>query len=139
MITDCGNANHPDGPWHQATPLPGSWQWTKRWRYRRNIRSHGCGCDVRGVVQERDAPVDWEAIVRQRERELKRVGEERHQANAAIRELAQAIRLTREYVGPEKLPALDGWSWYDALKRHAPEYLAEPPTAVPDLTRLEDQ
>jgi hypothetical protein len=43
----CGNASHPDGPWHPATPLPASWQWRKRWRYRRNVRGHGCGCDRR--------------------------------------------------------------------------------------------
>lgn len=45
----------------------------------------------------------------------------------AVRELAQALRLTREFVGEELLPPIDGWSWYDALKRWAPEYL---PTAV---------
>lgn len=42
---------------------------------------------------------------------------------AAIAELAQAIRLTREYVGEELLPPIEGWSWYDALRRHAPHEL----------------
>jgi hypothetical protein len=42
--TACGNPNHPNGPWHPATPLPASWQWRKRWRYGRNVRAHGCGC-----------------------------------------------------------------------------------------------
>ncbi|MFI1166579.1 hypothetical protein ACH4UM_23985 [Streptomyces sp. NPDC020801] len=45
---------------------------------------------------------------------------------AAIAELAQAIRLTREYVGEELLPPIDGWSWYDALRRHAPHELPAP-------------
>lgn len=30
--------------------------------------------------------------------------------------LAEALRLTQEYVGDEVLPALPGWSWYDALE-----------------------
>lgn len=41
----------------------------------------------------------------------------------AIAELAQAIRLTREYVGADLLPAAPGWSWYDALRRWAPHEL----------------
>lgn len=32
--------------------------------------------------------------------------------------LAEAIRLTREYVGEEKLPPIEGWSWYDALEAY---------------------
>ncbi|MFB6934559.1 hypothetical protein [Streptomyces chartreusis] len=44
--------------------------------------------------------------------------------SAAVAELAQALRLTREYVGEELLPAVEGWSWYDALRRHAPHELA---------------
>jgi len=31
-------------------------------------------------------------------------------------ELAEAIRLTREYVGEESLPAVPGWSWFDATQ-----------------------
>jgi hypothetical protein len=45
------------------------------------------------------------------------------EAEAAIAELAQALRLTREYVGEELLPPAEGWSWYDALRRHAPHEL----------------
>jgi hypothetical protein len=34
-------------------------------------------------------------------------------------QLAEAIRLTREYVAPKvDLPALPGWSWYDAVTRY---------------------
>ena len=44
-------------------------------------------------------------------------------AETAIAGLAQALRLTREYVGEELLPATDGWSWYDALRRWAPHEL----------------
>lgn len=36
----------------------------------------------------------------------------------AIEELTEAIRLTQEYI---QLPAEEGWSWYDALKKYAPE------------------
>lgn len=32
----------------------------------------------------------------------------------SVKECVEALRLTREYVGEERLPALEGWSWYDA-------------------------
>jgi hypothetical protein len=41
----------------------------------------------------------------------------------AIADLAVAIQLTVEYVGYDTLHARPGWSWYDALARHAPELL----------------
>lgn len=34
---------------------------------------------------------------------------------ALARNLAQAIRYTRDYVGHEVLPPIEGWSWFDAL------------------------
>ena len=39
----------------------------------------------------------------------------------ATRELTEAIRLTVEYVGNDMLPAIEGWDWYDALVKYAPE------------------
>jgi hypothetical protein len=39
----------------------------------------------------------------------------------AIHELCEAIRFTVEYVGNDMLPAVEGWSWFDALKKYAPE------------------
>lgn len=39
----------------------------------------------------------------------------------AIEELTEAIRFTAEYIGPRSLPAIEGWSWYDALVKYAPE------------------
>jgi len=50
-----------------------------------------------------------------------------------IRELTEAIRLTVEYVGNDTLPALEGWSWFDALRKYAPEVaeqFANPPKMV---------
>lgn len=44
-------------------------------------------------------------------------------AEEAVAGLAQAIRLTREYVGADLLPAVEGWDWYDALRRWAPHEL----------------
>ena len=32
---------------------------------------------------------------------------------ALVAEGIEAIRLTREYVGEEMLPEIEGWSWYD--------------------------
>lgn len=59
----------------------------------------------------------------------------------AVAELAQALRLTREYVGEELLPAVEGWSWYDALRRHAPHELGSPaaPTDGPGGVADEEQ
>lgn len=37
------------------------------------------------------------------------------------RELANAIRLTVEYVGNDVLPAKEGWSWFDVLDKYYPE------------------
>ena len=39
----------------------------------------------------------------------------------ATTELTEAIRLTVEYTGNETLPAVEGWSWFDALRKYAPE------------------
>jgi len=33
----------------------------------------------------------------------------------------RALIFTREYVGDEKLPAIDGWDWYDAARNIADE------------------
>ena len=32
----------------------------------------------------------------------------------ALKECIEAFRLTREYVGEATLPAIEGWSWFDA-------------------------
>lgn len=40
-----------------------------------------------------------------------------HEALEALRECREAFRFTREYVGEDVLPAIEGWSWYDADKR----------------------
>ena len=49
----CDNANHPSGAWHQATPLPFSWQWGKRIHQRLNRERWGCRCS-RGNGGEED-------------------------------------------------------------------------------------
>lgn len=46
---------------------------------------------------DNDAPIDW-------------------RSEAA--RLAEALRLTQEYVGNFLLPPVEGWSWFDALKRY---------------------
>lgn len=38
-----------------------------------------------------------------------------------VNDLTEAIRLTVEYVGVDVLPPIEGWSWYDAMVRYAPE------------------
>lgn len=44
-----------------------------------------------GGQQEQYAPVDWQAIVERRERELKTVGEARHQAETRIKQALEVI------------------------------------------------
>lgn len=56
----------------------------------------------------------------------------------AVRALAQAIIWTREYVGEATLPAMKGWSWYDALREYAPEFLPEEPTQCTSLYEYEE-
>jgi len=43
----------------------------------------------------------------------------------ATADLADAIRLTVEYLGLDILPAQPGWSWYDALAKHNPALLQQ--------------
>lgn len=40
--------------------------------------------------------------------------------SAAVDELCTALRLTAEY---GSLPAMEGWSWYDALRKHRPDMI----------------
>jgi hypothetical protein len=53
----------------------------------------------------------------------------------AITDLAVAIQLTVEYVGYDTLPPYPGWSWYDALAKHAPELLDSMRVSLPDLLK----
>jgi hypothetical protein len=39
---------------------------------------------------------------------------ENEQLREALAQAREALRLTREYVGEDVLPALPGWSWHDA-------------------------
>lgn len=43
----------------------------------------------------------------------------------AIHDLTEAIRFTVEYVGNDTLSVHEGWSWYDALKKYAPDKLQQ--------------
>lgn len=45
------------------------------------------------------------------------------EAQDVIWRLTEAIRLTQEYIG---LPAVPGWSWYDALVQYRPDLDFEP-------------
>lgn len=49
------------------------------------------------------------------------VSDEANTTHLAIRELCEALRLTVEYVGTGLLPPNEGWSWFCALKKYAPE------------------
>ena len=47
------------------------------------------------------------------------------QAKAEADDLAEALRRTVDYVGLRTLPAIEGWSWFDALRKHRPDLVAE--------------
>ena len=47
-----------------------------------------------------------------------------HQYLEVVEELTEALRLTAEYTGQGVLPAIEGWSWYDALVKYAPQKAA---------------
>lgn len=55
----------------------------------------------------------------------------------AVDDLAEAIRLTVEYVGTDTLPALPGWAWFDALSRYRPD-LADAVTSAPTGPVVDD-
>lgn len=38
-----------------------------------------------------------------------------------IHKLTEALRLTVEYVGMDTLPPIEGWSWFDAMVKYAPD------------------
>lgn len=39
-----------------------------------------------------------------------------------VKPVVEALRLTHEYVGAGMLPPIDGWDWYDVMKRYDPGY-----------------
>ncbi|MGW3511195.1 hypothetical protein [Streptomyces sp. NPDC000994] len=80
------------------------------------------------------------AQIRLRNRQWREAKQRAEQAEAAAADLAQALRLTREYVGEDMLPAVEGWSWFDALRRHAPhELTAEERAAEPARPTLRER
>lgn len=50
--------------------------------------------------------------------------------DALIARLAEALRLTQEYVGDATLPALPGWEWFDALEEYKAYMANVPPSAA---------
>ncbi|MFE2485998.1 hypothetical protein ACFXGR_22410 [Streptomyces mirabilis] len=67
--------------------------------------------------REQSAPVDWQAIVRDRERELKEVGKARHHAETEVRYLAATLR--------ETLDAFEAY-WARASYDGPAEYAVQP-------------
>lgn len=47
-----------------------------------------------------------------------RLVEERNEWRKMAGRLATAIDLTRQYVGEDTLPAIEGWSWFDATRAY---------------------
>lgn len=53
-----------------------------------------------------------------------RVGSRGPDHAGTVIDLVEALSTTVQYAGPDLLPAVKGWAWYDALTRHAPELAA---------------
>lgn len=49
---------------------------------------------------------------------IKELESERDEWRYDAQRLADAIRVTREFVGEELLPAQDAWDWYDTTRAH---------------------
>ena len=47
-----------------------------------------------------------------------------HQYLEVVEELTEALRLTAEYTGQGVLPASEGWTWFDAHVKYAPQKAA---------------
>ncbi|KAB1146793.1 hypothetical protein F7R91_14530 [Streptomyces luteolifulvus] len=70
--------------------------------------------------EEQGAPVDWQAIAKQRERELKKIGEARHLAEAAVARVRKVIAERRTEVADRETDGMlpfgtPGASWCDAV------------------------
>lgn len=75
---------------------------------------------IAAILQLRDPGNMWSTCERDADAILA-AGFSRAASPDAATELVDAIRWTVEYVGNDVLPALKGWSWFDALMEHAPE------------------
>jgi hypothetical protein len=69
---------------------------------------------------EQTAPVDWQAIAKQHERELKRIGEARHRAEQALARVRAVIAERRTEVAERETDGMlpfgtPGASWCDAI------------------------
>lgn len=63
----------------------------------------------------------YERQIREISGQRDRADETRAKAQGHAHNLAQAIVHTVDYVGNDMLPAVEGWSWYDALREFWPE------------------
>lgn len=59
------------------------------------------------------------------DRGLTETARELDAAHSRNGDLVEALRLTVEYVGLDVLPPREGWSWFDALSKHAPSRAAQ--------------
>ena len=66
------------------------------------------------TVEEINRLVSDNATLRERVEALE---QERGGLWGAAQEALEAFEFTRQYVGYDMLPALPGWSWYDACER----------------------
>jgi len=58
-----------------------------------------------------------------------------NESDEAAYAMALALRNTVEYIGNDLLPAEEGWSWYDALRKYEPaiaQYFVDNPVRFTD-------
>jgi hypothetical protein len=67
--------------------------------------------------------IEWTNRATELAEDFDHVAAEVSRLSIANEELADAIRLTVEYIGTDFLPARAGWSWFDALSKHRPDMI----------------
>lgn len=74
------------------------------------VKSLEAALNAQVIDGERLSQITTEALAMHSEAEA-----ENERLRSALRQSREALRLTREYIGEETLPAADGWAWFDAI------------------------
>lgn len=88
------------------------------WRKKATEGTGGGWIRLRDLMVGQYAYESWDSndVADLIEQQANEVGER----DTAIVELTEALRYTVDYVGLDMLPPIEGWSWYDAMLKHAP-------------------
>lgn len=139
----CGNPKHPNGSWHEATPLPASWEILKRIRFWIRTKLNGCGCEVK-MSDELCRKCETEEIKRYVNPVLKTNGPDVLATNGKVKFKAEEIELIEHHKGKYVLYAdhitqvekarrenLENfYKWLEETGYLDSDWLCEEPTAI---------